>query len=313
MISARRLYRLHLALALLAGGGLLAGVLFALSRIRPGVPTVDELLAACRQVIPFESGPGSLLVALFALAGLAVLILGVRSLSRQLRDQRRFMRTVRRIEQKTIDGVEVTIIEASGPKAFCVGLLRPRVYLSTGALVLLAPVELAAVVAHEAHHKSRRDPLRILAASVLADALFFLPALSRLSERYRQLAELAADEAAAKLKGRSVLASALVRFGERGGERGPIVGIAPERVDQLLGEPPRWQLSLSMLSASLVILAGLLGLVLIAPSVISRESVSLPTVLAEGCMALMLVAPVAIGASAVWLSRTWIRGRLEPR
>lgn len=313
MISARRLYRLHLALALVAGGALLAGVIIAFSRMRLGLPTVDELLAACRQLLPLESGPGSLIVTLFAVGGLAVLMLGVRSLARQLRVQRRFLRALRRVEQKTIDGVDLTIIDDARPRAFCVGLLRPRLYVSTGTLALLTPVELAAVVAHEVHHQSRRDPLRILAGRVLADALFFLPALRRLSDRYRQLAELAADEAAAKRKGSPALASALVRFGERGGEREPAVGIAPERVEQLLGQQPRWQLSLSAFSGSLVVLAGLLGLVVTAPSLTSSENASLTMVLAEGCMVLMVVAPVAIGASGLWLSRAWIRGRLALR
>lgn len=311
MSSARRLYHLHLGLALLAGGAVLAAVVVALSRIRLGLPSADELLAACQQVIPLEPGPGFLLVVLFVAVGLAVALLGMRSLSRQLREQRGFLRTLRTVEERGIEGVAVTVIGSARPKAFCVGLLRPRICVSTAALTLLTPIELAAVVTHEAHHQSRRDPLRILAARVLADAFFFLPALSRLSDRYRQLAELAADEAATKAKGPSALASALLRFGERGGEAGPVVGIAPERVEQLLGGIPRWRLPLSMLSGSLVIVAGLVGLVLTAPMLVASESVSLAVVVAESCMVAMLVAPVAVGGSALWLSRVWIRRRLS--
>lgn len=311
MTSARSLYRLHLGLALFAGGAVLAGVVAAVSRITLGLPSVDQLLAACRQVVPLENGPGSLLLVLLAGVGLAVMLLGVRSLSRQLREQRGFLRSLRRVEEKTIDGVGLTVIDDARPKAFCVGLARPRIYVSTAALTLLTPIELAAVVAHEAHHQLRRDPLRILAARVVADAFFFLPALRRLGERYRELAELAADEAAVNVKGPSALASALLRFGERGARAGPVVGIAPERVDQLLGGAPRWQLSLSVLSGAVVIVAGLLGLVLTAPTLVASESVSLAIVLAESCMVALAVVPVAIGASALWLSRVWIRRQLS--
>lgn len=313
MSSARRLYRLHLGLALLGAGAVLAAVVVALTRIRPGLPSAGELLAACQQVVPLESGLGLLLVLLFVAVGLVVALLGMRSLWRQLCVQRRFLRTLRTVEETRIDGVRVTVIDGAGPKAFCAGLWRPRIYVSRAALTLLSPLEVAAVVAHESHHQSRRDPLRILAARVFADAFFFLPALSRLSERYRQLAELAADEAATEAGGSSALASALLRFGERDGEAAPVVGIAPERVEYLLGGSPRWQLPLSVVSGSLVIVAGLLGLALTAPMLIASESVSLATVLAESCMLAMLVAPVAIGGSALWLSRSWIRRRLSLR
>ncbi|MGI9020891.1 MAG: M56 family metallopeptidase [Solirubrobacterales bacterium] len=313
MVSARGLYRLHLGLALLGAGAVLAAVIVALTRITPGLPPAGELLAACRQIVPLESGPGLLLIVLLFSLGLVVALLGVRSFRRQLHAQRHFLRALRPVEQAAIDGVAVTMIESDRPQAFCAGLLRPQVYVSTASLTLLTPIELSAVVAHEAHHRAIRDPLRILAARVLADAFFFLPALRRLSERYRQLAELAADEAAAEARGPSALASALLRFGERGGAAAPVVGIAPERVERLLGREPRWQLPLSIFSGSLVILAGLLGLVLTAPALIQSESLSLAMILAESCMVAMIVAPLAIAGSALWLSRSWVHRRLSLR
>src|SRR4051794_1375953 len=53
---------------------------------------------------------------------------------------------------------------------------------------------LGAVLAHEEHHRTRRDPLRILVITCLADALFFLPAVARLRDRYVALVELRADD-----------------------------------------------------------------------------------------------------------------------
>lgn len=257
--------------------------------------------------MPLEPSGGLLLVLLLVALGLAVASLGIRSIWRQARAQSRFLRILRAIEETRIGGVPVTVIDGERVAAFCAGLLRPRIYVSAAALKVLSPAELAAVVAHEAHHRASRDPLRILVARALADAFFFLPVLRRISDRYRQLAELAADEAAAQAGQTPALASALLRFGERGREAAPVVGIAPERVEHLLGEAPRWQLPLSVLTGSLVMVAGLMGLILTAPILVASESISLAAIFAESCMVAMLVAPLAIGGGALWLSRSWIR------
>src|SRR5258708_18459518 len=82
--------------------------------------------------------------------------------------------------------------------------------------------------------------------------------MSRLRERYSALAELAADESAVARTGdRSALAAALMTFASTP-EPG-VMGIAPESVDHLLGESPRWQLSASLLTGALITLAGVLA------------------------------------------------------
>jgi Peptidase family M48 len=77
-------------------------------------------------------------------------------------------------------------------QAFAVtrGLLRPRILVSSGALATLDPAELAAVLGHERAHLRRRDPLRLLAARLLADAGCYLPALRWLSHRFALHCEL---------------------------------------------------------------------------------------------------------------------------
>ena len=47
---------------------------------------------------------------------------------------------------------------------FCIGLLRPRIVVSTGLVELLDQAELEAVLAHEASHQRRRDPMRLMVA-----------------------------------------------------------------------------------------------------------------------------------------------------
>ena len=86
--------------------------------------------------------------------------------------------------------------------------------------------ELRAILAHEAHHRHRRDPLRLLLARAAAAALGPLPPFASLPERQPAIADLAADAATvAALGDRAPLAAALVRF----------EAVAPERVDGLLG------------------------------------------------------------------------------
>src|SRR5258708_2047457 len=69
----------------------------------------------------------------------------------------------------------IRCLAEGGATAFCAGLLAPRVYITAGAVAELAPGALDAVLAHEAAHARRRDPLRRLAAPAARDALFYLP------------------------------------------------------------------------------------------------------------------------------------------
>ncbi len=307
MSSARRLYRLNLFLAALAGGAVALAALAAISRLRFGVPSGEALLAACRHVVPLPSAPALIVVIALTALGLVVVSLAARSLFRQLRAQLRLLSALERVESLEIAGQEVTVIGGTRPRAFCAGLLRPRIYLSAPTLEALSSAQLEAVVAHEAHHRRRRDPLRIFFARVLTDALFFLPGLRRLSQRYHELAEVAADEAAGRVVGGEHLAAALLAFGDRGVESPAVVGIAPERVDHLLGQPPRWGLPASAFAGSLAVVAALLAVVAALPAIAERGSVSLAMLLAEGCMVAMFVAPLAAGTLA--LSLSWRRVR----
>lgn len=98
------------------------------------------------------------------------------------------------------------------PLAFCAGLFRPRIYLSTGLLDTLSDKELKAVLLHEAYHCRRYDPLRTLLADVLAATLFFLPAIAEWRNMFSISTELAADRYAIQLAGRPSLAGAMYKL-----------------------------------------------------------------------------------------------------
>ena len=62
------------------------------------------------------------------------------------------------------------------------------VYVSQRTVELLTEAELEAVLAHEHHHRRVRDPLRVAGGRILSEALFFVPVLRKLCERYAELA-----------------------------------------------------------------------------------------------------------------------------
>ncbi|MBA3264168.1 MAG: M48 family metalloprotease [Thermoleophilaceae bacterium] len=302
MANARRLYRLQLGLGAL---GLLATALalvVALTRVRLNRPSLEAIGEACRQMGLTDISPGSLLVLLLGSVSLAVVALAFRSAFGQLRARRRFLRGLRVIGRADAGGYETLIVDDPRPQAFCTGLLRPHIYVSRGTLDLLDDDELAAVAAHEAHHAQRRDPLRMFISRTLSDALFFMPVLGRLADRYAALAEFAADEAAVRRGGsRRPLAAALLAFEET--PNAVVVGIAPERVDHLLGRTALWQLPGALLAGAAVTVAGLLALVLHTADATGHASVELPVLLAQACMGGMAVLPALLGAVALLASR----------
>lgn len=97
--------------------------------------------------------------------------------------------------------------------AFTAGLLSPQVYLAEELAVRLTPEQLAAVVAHEAAHVRRRDPLRMFLLRLLACTLFWIPAVRRLTDDMRDEAEIRADDAAS-LGEPLILASAILALAD---------------------------------------------------------------------------------------------------
>lgn len=92
-----------------------------------------------------------------------------------------------------------------------VGLLRPRILVSSALLAALSPAERDAVLAHERAHARRRDPLALF---LLRLAGVFAPsfASTALMRAFREAAELACDaEAAARTGDPLTVAEMLVR------------------------------------------------------------------------------------------------------
>jgi len=299
MRSARRYYVLHLVFATFGGLALL-GSGWVLWHVVEGSPmSANDLLQACRDVIG-----DALLSSLLVLALLAVLLIAtvraLRATARQLVVSRRFVSKGNELDEISLEGVRVRLLDDPRPHAFCAGLLRPRVYLSTGAWAALTPSELRAVLVHEEHHVRQRDPLRLLLAQVASEALFFLPIMRRARRRYADLAEIAADEAAvSSTGGPGPLAAAMLRFDQHAAAGA--VGIAPERVDHLFGEHPRWELSASVLAGAGLSLLGILSLAYGTAIAAPPGGLSLSTVSMQVCGLAMVAVPLM---AAMWTIRT---------
>jgi Zn-dependent protease with chaperone function len=312
MRGAGRLYLLHVALATLGAVLLGTGAALIVGSQSFAIPTSQAISGACHNWLS-AGGPEALIG--LAVAGLAIaaVALGMRSIRRQVWSSHSYLAThTLSTESIELDGLRCRLIESEEPQAFCAGYLRPQVYLSRGVLEQLQTVELRAVLAHEAHHLRRRDPLRLLIARALADSLFFIPILRRIAERYSALGELAADEAAVKaVDGRGPLASALLKFTESSGQPAAVVGLAPERVDHLMGDPDatRWMLPASPLARSALALAALGGVSLLIWHGILDPNLQVPLLVAAACAGMMVCGPIALAVGALLLSRHALRRR----
>jgi Zn-dependent protease with chaperone function len=309
MTNASRFYLLNLGLGALGATATLVALSIGLSSFEFSPPALATLASACGSFLLPDPTPGALLGLSLTILGLAVLTLAARSLRRQVRGHHRFLGGLSPVGTVTIAGCPVTAVNDHRPQAFCAGYLRPRIYLSSGALQLLSERQLGAVVAHEWHHLRRRDPMRILLARLLADSIFFMPVLRRLSERYGRLSELAADETAVREAGAGTLAAALLAFGEKG-DPAVVVGIARERVDHLLGRDARWELPILLLAGSIIATGSLIAITVGTAPRIEGASLSLPLLMAQSCMMVMTGLAILIGAGFLLFARSLLRDRL---
>jgi Zn-dependent protease with chaperone function len=245
----------------------------------------------------------AIVVLAMASVGLTALALALRSVGRQLLAQRRLARRLAACCVRRAGAVRLVADER--PSALCAGLLHPRIYVTTGALERLAPRELEAVLEHEAHHRRRRDPLRLAVAQVLADALVFLPAVRRLARHHALLTEIDADAAAVRAANGdpSGLAGAMLRLASTDMGDGA-VRIEAERVDSLVGRLPHRLLPLLF---GVAVIAGLvlalLVVVLAGRTATGQATLALPGLSRQPCVVALALVPGGLGVLAALFLR----------
>lgn len=238
-----------------------------------------------------------------ALLGAVVLAITIASARRELSATRRLRRRLVAGRPSALN--DALVIDDPRPRVFCLGFLKPNVYVTTGALAILDEDALEAVLGHEREHARRRDPLRFAASRALARALFFLPGLAQLGGRLETLAEIRADVSATEARpaNRSALARAMLSFTDSPAADDS-VGIDPARVDHLLGDSPSWPFPTLVFLAAVSLLALLAAVAFLAgQEAVGSASLAPPFLSAQPCVAVLALIPVGLALVAIGVAR----------
>lgn len=137
---------------------------------------------------------------------------------------------------------QVNIVDADDMIAFCLPGGPPMIVISAGIVSELDDAELTAVVAHERAHLAERHHLFLLPFVAWQQALPMVPATRQARITVHDLIEMRADDRAATVAGREVLAAAIARIGSAiavpSGALAIHGGVTAARVARLI-EPPR--------------------------------------------------------------------------
>ena len=192
-----------------------------------------------------------LAIAVF-LGGIAMILVGWRC-GRSLRRSR--IQTQAHADAARITGHRVEggnaefVLDATRPAVYCVPGRPPTIVLTTGALAVLDRQQLTAVLAHERAHLAGRHHLLLALTRSLAAAAPVVPLFARGASETTRLAEMRADDVAARRGGRRTLLAALLAMGTGAAvAQAPATwlaatgGVLISRVRRLADPPPpaRW-------------------------------------------------------------------------
>jgi Zn-dependent protease with chaperone function len=275
--------RLGLTAWLVAMGSVLVSTVAALGLLSraaiDGWPafarTVCESVSAgvCPPTV-YRSAAYELGLAIAAFLGGIIMIMLSWRYGRSLR--RASIRTRAHAEAARITGHRVEggnpafVLDATEPAVYCVPGRPPTIVVTTGALTVLDPEQLTAVLAHERAHLAGRHHLLLAVTRSLAAVAPVVPIFARGTGEVARLAEMRADDVAVRRGGRRILLTALLAM-SAGLPAAPVPatwlpatgGVVAARVRRLT-EPPdqaRWvcyglalaALTLAVVAASVLV------------------------------------------------------------
>jgi Zn-dependent protease with chaperone function len=170
----------------------------------------------------------------------------------------------------------VAIVDHDAPAVYCMPRGRYHIVISSGALAALTPQQLHAVLAHERAHLRFRHHLGIVLATALARAFPRVPLLTQAQSQLAVLAEMAADDNAARRHSPEDLAAALVILANTGARPATLAASGPEaiaRLQRILAtEQPRTGIATLAAVAGLIPAAAIacLPLILVACDITSH-------------------------------------------
>ena len=247
----------------------------------PGRSTNVAGMYACVEQVPLVGRRPWLPALPIGVVVVASVGLGCYECVRQLLRPHRLQRSLRSLGEPPAGLVDrvahlglraVQVVSTDEVLCFCIGLLRPRIVVSTGLVELLDQAELDAVLAHEASHQRRRDPLRLMVANVAIRGLFFVPALPDLARAAprddRGRGRRGCGGSIRELEPLRALKTVLGAVSRTPVGVSPMVGsdLMSERVQALGGDYPHVVIGRRRFVASIVVLAVLLTLGFAVPS-----------------------------------------------
>jgi Zn-dependent protease with chaperone function len=183
-------------------GGALSGALHALRAAALGAP--DAPVLAVARLVFLAAGTALLGLLCWVLVAAAATVLAAR------RRHRALLSLLARGDPKVPGAL---VLDHPAAAAYCVPGLRSRIVVSAGALELLGPAELAAVLAHERAHLRARHDLVLLPFGALARAFPRSRLIRRAHATVALLVEMLADDGARRQRPARELATALLRVG----------------------------------------------------------------------------------------------------
>jgi Zn-dependent protease with chaperone function len=176
----------------------------------------------------FELGLG--LIATLATVAVVIQAWRYGRRTQQARRRTRVHAEAVRITGRALPGTPAVVLDDARPAAYCVPGRPAVIVLTSAALPVLDPAQLDAVLAHERAHLAGRHHWLVTLTSGLAAAIPAVPLFDRGSAEVARLAEMRADDAAARASGRTALASALLAIGTGGVVPRTALGVASAAV-----------------------------------------------------------------------------------
>jgi Zn-dependent protease with chaperone function len=169
--------------------------------------------------------------ALLVLAGLAVVVLASAAVRLGRLVWTGWLFNRQWLDPAPVTGIEGTdlpvhVIDRAGSLVALVGMLRPRLVVSSDVMAICSRAELAAIAAHETAHLRARDNLKRLLLDVCPDVLRWSRLHDQLTRAWSAAAEEEADDEAADpadTRARVAMAALLVKLAR----------LAPERACEL--------------------------------------------------------------------------------
>ncbi|MBI5903290.1 MAG: M56 family metallopeptidase [Deltaproteobacteria bacterium] len=258
--------------------GASAGTIFWFAYGLPGLISLTSAIAVfCHSLLIRCAAYGEVFRLAFSWTGGILLAGGVcYGVAKAIARLAKAHRAIRSLPKKGAGSV--VIVNDPSRIAFTFGLLRPRIYISTGLLEGLDRKEARAVFLHELCHKRGFDPLKLFLLSVLRDSFSYIPLIKGFIGHAIAMKEHEADDSAvSRMKEPLSLASALLKLASLNNGEGLYAahasikgtdGFVAGRVRRLVGDSggsPRFCPSMKTAVSSAIITLTL-GLALVWPA-----------------------------------------------